>query len=346
MRIAVMGSGGVGGYFGGKLAAAGYDVTFIARGEHLEAMRADGLMVESVGGDFVVFPAQATDDPGTVGPVDLVIFAVKSWQLEEAAELARPLFAGGAESGGSERGTHEPGGSESGAYEPGAPVDAVDESDGTVALPLLNGVENTDILARHYGEDRVLGGLCRVLSFIDAPGRIRHVGLDPIVVLGEMDDRRTERVERIHRTFVDAGIRTEIPDDIQVAIWRKFLLISTWSGIGAVTRVSIGRWRSEEGIRSMAEDALREVVAVGRARGVDLPEDHVETAMGAFDAAPPEGTASMQRDVVAGRPSELEAQSGAVVRLGAEVGVTTPVHGFLYHSLLPQERLARERAGS
>lgn len=336
MKIAVMGAGGVGGYFGGRLAAAGHDVTFIARGEHLEAIRADGLMVESVNGDFVVFPAQATDDPGTVGPVELVIFAVKSWQLDDAAELARPLFTERAETGAS-----EPAHTESADRRMGT-ADAA--SDGTVALPLLNGVENADILARHYGWDRVLGGLCRVLSYIDAPGRIRHVGLDPVVVLGELDNRRSERVQRIHRTFVDGGIRTEIPDDIQVAIWRKFLLISTWSGIGAVTRVPIGRWRSEEGTRSMAEEGLREVVAVGRARGVDLPEDHVETAMGAFDAAPSEGTASMQRDVVAGRPSELEAQSGAVVRLGAEVGVPTPMHAFLYHSLLPQERLARERA--
>lgn len=340
MRIAVMGTGGVGGYFGGRLAAAGHDVTFIARGPHLEAIRADGLMVESVNGDFVVFPAQATDDLSTVGPVELVIFAVKSWQLDEAAEQVRPLFANGFSGGNGAvaASSASKAGSAAGSGDPGDPTH-------TLALPLLNGVENSDRLVERFGEDRVLGGLCRILSFIDAPGRIRHVGLDPSVVLGELDNRRTDRVERIHRAFVDAGVTAEIADDIHVAIWRKFLLISTWSGIGAVTRVPIGRWRAEEGTRAMAEEGLREVVAVARARGIDLPQDHVETAMGAFDAAPAEGTASMQRDVMAGRPSELEAQNGAVMRLGAEAGVPTPVHAFIYHSLRPQETLARERTG-
>ena len=311
MRVAVVGVGGVGGYFGGRLAAAGHDVTFIARGAHLDAIRADGLAVESVLGDFVVFPAKATDDPATVGPVDLVIFAVKTWQLDAAAEQARPLFL-----------------------------------EDTVALPLLNGVENADVLAERFGREQVLGGLCRILSFIEAPGRIRHVGLDPSVVLGELDNRRTERVERVHRTLVDAGIHAEIAPDIHVAIWRKFLLISTWSGIGAVTRVPIGRWREVEGVRAMAEEGLREVVAVARARGVDLEENQVTKVMEGFDAAPADGTASMQRDVMAGRPSELEAQSGAVVRLGSDAGVPTPVHGFLYHGLLPQERRARGESGS
>ncbi|MFP3949047.1 MAG: ketopantoate reductase family protein [Longimicrobiales bacterium] len=343
MKIAVVGVGGVGGYFGGRLAAVGHDVTFIARGEHLEAIRTDGLAVESVLGDFVVFPAKATDDPATVGPVDLVIFAVKTWQLEAAAEQARPLFSESCSHGGDpSSGTVRSSGTIRSPRGGDAPSSA--SSEGTVALPLLNGVENADLLAERFGRERVLGGLCRILSFIEAPGRIRHVGLDPSVVLGELDNRRTDRVERIHRTLVDAGIHTEIAPDIHVAIWRKFLLIATWSGIGAVTRVPIGRWREVDGVRAMAEEGLREVVAVARARGVDLSAEQVRTVMEGFDAAPADGTASMQRDVMAGRPSELEAQSGAVVRLGSEAGVPTPVHAYLYHSLLPQERLAREES--
>ena len=306
MRVAVFGVGGVGGYFGGRLAEAGHDVFLIARGAHRQAIETSGLRIESPKGDVVVHPAAVTDAPATVGPVELVIVGVKAGQLDEAATAMRPLVG-----------------------------------PDTTVLPLLNGVEAPARLAAVLGPERVLGGFCRVLAEIAAPGLIRHSGLEPTIVLGEMDNRRSDRVERIRDTLVAAGIATEIRDDVQVAMWEKFMLIATWSGIGAATRASIGVWRSLPGTRAMAEAGLREVVAVAQARGVPLAHERVESTLSAWDVAPAAGTASMQRDIMEGRPSELDAQSGAVVRLGAEVGVPTPVHGFLYHTLLPQEKAAR-----
>ena len=302
----MFGVGGVGGYFGARLAEAGHEVALIARGMHRQAIETTGLRIESPKGDAVVHPAAVTDDPARVGPVELVIVGVKAGQLDEAATAMRPLVG-----------------------------------PATTVLPLLNGVEAPARLAAALGPERVLGGLCRVLAEIAAPGLIRHSGLEPTIVLGEMDNRRSDRVESIRDTLVAAGIATEIRDDIQVAMWEKFMLIATWSGIGAATRAPIGVWRSLPGTRTMAEAALCEVVAVAQARGIPLAHERVETTLSAWDGTPAAGTASMQRDIMEGRPSELEAQSGAVVKLGAEVGVPTPVHAFLYHTLLPQERAAR-----
>jgi 2-dehydropantoate 2-reductase len=306
MRVAIVGTGGVGGYFGGRLAQAGHEVHFIARGAHLEAIRRDGLRVDSINGNFVVKPAQATNDPSEVGPVDAVIVAVKTWQLEEAAKSARPL---------------------------------VDSR--TLVLPLLNGVEAPDRLAETLGDEHVLGGLCRLSTEIAGPGHIRHTAVDPTVTFGERDGRRTGRLEALVSAFTSASVNASIAGDIDLAMWEKFMFIATWSGIGAVTRVPIGQWRVVPGLRAMAEAGLGEVVAVGRARGVKLGDDRVAATMAAYDAVPPQTMASMQKDILAGRPSELEAQSGAVVRLGKAAGIPTPAHSFLYHSLLPQETAAR-----
>jgi 2-dehydropantoate 2-reductase len=308
VRIAVVGAGGVGGYFGGRLALAGHDVAFIARGAHLKAIREHGLRVESINGDFTIAPAEGTDDPAGVGRVDAAIVAVKTWQLPEVARAMRPLVG-----------------------------------PATVVLPLLNGVEASDQLAEVLGRDHVLGGLCRIIAEIVEPGHIRHPGVDPSVILGELDDRRTERVGLLRRAFVDAGVRAEIAPAIQAALWEKFMMIATVSAIGAVTRVPAGAWRTLPGTRAMAEASLREVVAVASARGVKVAPDKVAATMAFIDAIPSTGTASMQRDIMDGKPSELESQSGAVVRLGAEAGVPTPTHDFLYHALLPQERAARGR---
>ncbi len=308
MRIAVVGTGGVGGYFGGRLAEAGHEVHFIARGAHLAAIRQSGLHVESIAGDFVIHPALATDDPGSVGPVDVVIVAVKTWQLAEAATSARAVV-----------GPH------------------------TMVLPLLNGVEASAQLSKTLGSEHVLDGLCRLQVEIAGPGRIRHTGVEPSIVLGERDNRRTARVEDLVAALTGAGVRAQIADDIDAAMWEKFMLISTWSGIGAVTRVPVGEWRASPGARSMAEACLREVFQVARARDVHLGEDRIAATLATYDAVPPLGLASMQRDILNGRPSELEAQNGAVVRLGAEVGVPTPTHAFIYHSLLPQESAARRK---
>lgn len=306
MRIAVLGAGGVGGYFGARLARAGYEVHLIARGAHLEAIRAGGLRVVSPEGDVVVQPASATADPASIGPVDLVLVGVKSWQLAEAAASLAPLIG---------------------------PATAV--------LPLLNGVEAHDFLATALGPARVLGGLCRIIAYIAAPGVIRHVGAEPTIIFGELDNRRSARVEALQSAFSAAHVGAIVPPDIHVAIWEKFMLVATWSGLGAVTRAPIGVWLRLPGTRAMAEAALREVVAVANARGVALEPAQVDTTLHFLDTMPFEGTASMQRDIMAGRPSELEAQNGAVVRLGAAAGVPTPTHAFLYYALLPQELAAR-----
>lgn len=307
LRIAVFGTGGVGGYFGARLAEAGQRVVFIARGEHLRAIREQGLRVESIRGDVHIFPAEATDDPATVGPVDVVLVATKAWQLPEAAEAMRPLV-------GSE----------------------------TMVIPLLNGVEAPDILAAALGAEHVLGGMCKISAFRAAPGLIRHVGVEPEVVFGELDGRRTERVERLRRAFAACrGVKVTIPDDVRAAMWGKLTFIAAFSAVGAVTRSPAGVIRSLPETRRLLEQAMREIVAVAQGLGVNLPDAAVDQALAFTDSLEPHVTASMQRDIMEGRPSELEAQTGAVVRLGRQAGVPTPVNEFLYAALLPQELKAR-----
>jgi len=308
MRIAVFGTGGAGGYFGGRLAQAGEDVTFIARGEHLRALREHGLRVESVKGDFEVRPARATDDPEEVGEVDVVVVGVKAWQVPEVAKAARPLVG-----------------------------------PGSYVLPLQNGVEAATQLAAILGPDRVLGGLAKIFSSVVEPGRVRHVGGPASVAFGELDNRPSERAERLREAFERAGVTVEVPPDIHVALWEKFMFIAPFGGIGAVTRAPIGTLRSLPETRRMLEQGTREVFQVARASNIALGDDAVARTMAFADSQPPAGTASMQRDLIAGRPSELEAWNGAVVRLGRQASVATPLHAFLYHSLLPMELRARGR---
>jgi 2-dehydropantoate 2-reductase len=307
LRLAVFGAGGVGGYFGGRLAQAGEEVAFIARGEHLRALQRDGLRVESIAGDFAVNPVRATDDPANVGPVDVVLVAVKAWQLAGAAEQMRPLV-------GPE----------------------------TVVLPLLNGVEAPAQLAAVFGQERVAAGLCTLITSIAAPGLIRHEGAAPRIAFGRPDGQRDARLEALLGAFSRAqGLTAEMVDDIEAAMWRKFLMITTFSGVGAVTRAPIGVMRALPETRALLQQSLREIYAVALALGVPLTPEAMDGAMAFMDALPPAATASMQRDILDGRPSELEAQNGAVVRLGAQAGVETPLNRFLYASLLPQERKAR-----
>jgi 2-dehydropantoate 2-reductase len=308
MRIAVFGTGAVGGYFGGRLAQAGEDVVFIARGPQLQALQERGLRVESPRGDFSVHPAQATDDLAQVGTVDAVLVGVKAWQVSQAAEAMRPLVG-----------------------------------PDTFVVPLQNGVEAPDQLAAVLGEEHVLGGLCRIVSFLVEPGHVRHAGLEPYVSFGELDDRLSDRAERLRAAFARAGVTAEIPPDIRVAMWGKFLFIAAFSGVGAVTRAPAGVLRTLPETRGMLENAMREVLAVAHARGIALSEESIPDTMALIDGLPSAGTASMQRDIMAGRPSELESQNGALVRLGQEVGVATPLHAFIYHSLTPLEMRARGR---
>jgi 2-dehydropantoate 2-reductase len=307
MRIAVFGTGAVGGYFGGRLAQAGEEVIFIARGEHLQALRSHGLQVDSVKGDFVVQPVQATGDPAQVGVVDAVLVGVKAWQVSEAAQAMRPMVG-----------------------------------PDTFVVPLQNGVEAPPQLAAVLGAQHVLGGLCRIISFILGPGHIRHAGIEPYVAFGELDNQASERAERLRQAFARAiGVTVEIPLDIQAAIWEKFLFIASFSGVGAVTRAPAGVLRSVPETRQLLEGAMREIFAVARAREIALPGDIVDQTMAVVDGLPPDGTASMQRDIMEGRPSELASQNGAVMRLGQGAGVATPLHRFIYQSLLPLELRAR-----
>jgi 2-dehydropantoate 2-reductase len=306
MRIAVFGAGGVGGYFGGRLAQAGEDVVFIARGDHLKAMVTHGLRVDSVKGDFVLKPVKATDDPAKAGIVDVILVGVKAWQVTNAAEAMRPMV-------GPE----------------------------TFVLPLQNGLEAPTQLAAVLGDQHVLGGLCGLSTYIVGPGHIRHAGADPFVMFGELDNRPSDRVKRLQKVFERAGVIAKIPQDIHVALWMKFLLITAWSGVGAVTRTPLGVWRSLPETRQMAESALQEIIRVAQARDIALPENAMPTTMKAYDSLPPDITSSMQRDIAEGRPSELDAQIGAVVRFGKEADVATPLHRLIYNSLLPMELRAR-----
>lgn len=312
MRIAIYGAGGVGGYFGGRLAEAGEEVTFIARGEHLAAIRRNGLDIRSIAGDVRIAPAHVTDDPSTLEPMDVVIVAVKAWQVRDVAEAMRPLI-------GPE----------------------------TCVIPLENGVEAASQLGDVLGESAVIGGLCGILAWREGPGVIRHAGINPFIRLGELDNRRSERVVRLRERFAAAtGVTAEIADDIQVAIWSKFLFICAMSGIGSITRAPIGITRHLPATRELIRSILEEIHHVGLAKGVSLPHDAMARALRSIDALPEKSTASMQRDIIAGRPSELESQNGAVVRLGLELGIPTPVNAMIHAALLPQELKAREPSAS
>ena len=306
MRIAIFGTGGAGGYFGAQLARAGEDVTFIARGEHLKAIRKQGLTVEMPRGEIVIHPARATDDPAQVGVVDVVLVGVKSWQLLEAAHAIRPLMG-----------------------------------PATFAVPLQNGVEAASQLASVFGVDHVLGGLCGTLSWLTGPGRIRSIGEVHFVKIGELDNRASERAERLRAAFERAGVNVEVPSDIHQALWEKFLFVVSLGGLGAVARAPVGVIRTLPETRRMLKQSMQEILAVARARQVPLDDTVVADKLAFVDSLAPDGTTSLQRDIAEGKPSELEAWNGAVVRLGREAGVSTPLHEFIYCSLLPQELRAR-----
>ncbi|HSS21631.1 MAG TPA: 2-dehydropantoate 2-reductase [Pyrinomonadaceae bacterium] len=306
MRIAVYGTGGVGGYFGGRLANSGADVTFIARGQHLQAIRHHGLKVDSRDGDFLIHPAQATNDPAEVGPVDLIIVGVKAWQVSAAAAAMQPMVG---------------------------PT--------TIVLPLQNGVEASTQLASVLGRGFVIGGLCRIVSYVVGPGHIRHAGFEPSVTFGELDNRASKRVKLIHDAFTKAGVKASIAADINVALWAKFLFISSFSGVGALTGKNAGEIRSDAPARELLKQAMEEVLLLAQARGVNLQIDAVEKALASVAALPPDGTSSMQRDIAAGKPSELDSQTGSVVRLADEAGLAVPTHRKIYDALRPLEIKAR-----
>jgi 2-dehydropantoate 2-reductase len=309
MRIAVMGTGGIGGYFGARLVRAGETVGFVGRGAHLRAIERDGLAVRSIAGDFVV-RAPASDDPrriaDLVGPVDLVLFCVKSYDTEAAAEALRPLLR-----------------------------------PDTAVLTLQNGVVNVDTLAARLGAERVLGGLVYGFAVIEAPGVIRHTQGGRIV-LGELDGRPTPRV----RAFVEAGGRAGFPveaaADIMRALWEKYLMIGALSGTTAMTRRPIGDIRACAESRRLYRMILDELAALAKAEGVTLAADAAERSQAAADALNADSYSSLYHDLVQGRRLELEALQGHAVRLGIRHDIPTPALFAVYAALRPAA-LAAER---
>ena len=299
MKIVVFGSGGVGGYFGGRLAAAGAAVSFVARGSHLAAMRQNGLRIESPKGDLTLPSVNATDDPRAIGPVDAVLLTVKMYDVDEAAATLPPLIG-----------------------------------PNTVVVTLQNGVEAVDMVAGHVGRDHVAGGVAYVAAVIDRPGVIRHTALDSLI-FGELDGARSPRLRALAEWCAKAGFGAQLSDHIVVALWSKFARLSVFSGMTAVTRSPMGVLRSDPALFSMLEDACRETIAVGRAMGVPLPSTVMDEILAMVANLPPQAKSSMLEDLERGRRLELPWLSGAVVRLGREAGVSTPIHQFITTVLGP-----------
>jgi 2-dehydropantoate 2-reductase len=295
MKIVVMGTGGVGGYFGARLAAGGADVTFIARGEHLAAIQRDGLKVLSANGDVTLKPVKATDNPASVGHADLIMIAVKLWSTEDTAGTIAPMMG---------------------------PNSAV--------VSWQNGVIAEDILIKQYGKARVIGGVSNIAALIEAPGVIRHNGTIARLIFAELDGASSQRIDELARLCKQANIDHVISENITRAIWQKFIFLASFSGMTCATRLPIGPLRSDPHTRAMLKAALEEVVAVGRAHGVSLPDDQVEQSLGWADNLPPTMVASMAGDLKRGNRLELPWLSGNVVKLGEKLGVATPVHRFFY----------------
>jgi len=307
MRILMMGTGGLGGYFGGLLGRAGEDVVFVARGAHLEAIASQGLRVASPDGDFV-FRARAVAQPAEAGPVDLVLFAVKTYDEAAAAEAICPAM-------GPE----------------------------TVVLCLQNGVETEDRLASMFGRAAVLGGATYVSAAIEAPGVIRHSGRSGTIVFGELDGRVTPRVNAIDAMLRHAGIQTEVVTDIMRVLWEKFVFICAVGGMTATTRVTLGEVWDQVESREMLRGLMEETAAVGRARGI-LLDGVVERQMALVEhlvgGADYHTRASLYHDLAAGKRMELDALCGAVVRMGRDAGVPTPFSIAVVAVLRPHERRA------
>lgn len=307
MRIAVYGSGGVGGYFGGRLAQIGQDVTFIARNESLKELRSNGLKVGSIAGDFSIDKIAVTNNPTEVGIVDYVLCCVKSWQVPAAAKAIKPMIG-----------------------------------PDTLVIPLQNGVEAPYQLAEELDPEIVLGGMCAIVAFLAGPGHIKHSGANPLIRFGHLDNHADPRVNALSEILNHcSGVKSSIPDDVLVAMWQKFMLITPWSGLGAVSRAPIGVLLEQPETRALLTQATEEIYQLGRARNIDLPADSVAKTISTLEGIPPNSTTSMQRDLVRGRPSELDAHNGAVVRLALEVELDTPLNRFFLYSLRSLELRAR-----
>ncbi len=309
MKIAVMGSGGVGGFYGGRLAHAGYDVTFVARGAHLAAMRERGLTIENATQDnIVVSTVKATDDPATIGVADLVIIAVKLWDTEAAARAVKSIV-----------GPH------------------------TAVLSLQNGVIKDDIMRREFGAKAVMGGVGYVATHIDRPGVILQTGALQRLVFGEYDGSRSARAQALLEALLAAGIQAELSDDIRRTLWEKYVFLVGLSGTTASMRSPIGPIRENPQTRAFLLDLMKETVAVGRAHGVNLPEDYAAQRLQFADSVSPAMSSSMHHDLETGNALEVAWLSGGVVQLGRAVGVPTPANRAVWDILALHAAGTRKR---
>ena len=300
MKIGVMGSGGVGGYFGGLLARAGGDVTFIARGAHLEAIRSNGLrIVSDLSGEFVV-GSPATDDAQEVGVQDLILFAVKMYHNADAISLIRPMV-------GSE----------------------------TVVLTLQNGIDNGDLLAETFGRDRVMVGMAALQGRVREPGVVEQLGRVGRVVFGEMAHGFTSRGEILLKLFEKGGWNVELSDNAMGAIWRKFIYLAVTAGINAITQSPYGEMRNVAETRELIRGSYQEIIDIAIALGAPIGDGVMEWAMTSLDEFPAEGMASLAKDFRDGNRVELEGITGAAVRLGKQAGLATPINSTIYSLLKP-----------
>lgn len=300
MRIAVMGAGGTGGYYGGLLARAGEDVTFIARGPHLEAMRNRGLTIKSqLAGDFTL-PVKATNNPAEIGPVDLVLFCVKSYDTDTVAQLVQPLLC-----------------------------------PDTVVFSIQNGIDNWERIGRIVGPDKVLCAAVYMSSNIEGPGVISQTAASGRIIFGELMGIDSPRTNRLLNTFQQAGINAELHPNIQVQLWEKFIAICGFSGVPSLTRLTMGPILACPETRALLQCTMEEVERVAREQGVELPGDWVNQQMAHFARLGPGARGSMYFDLAAGRRLELESLNGTVVRMGRELGVDTPYNFAIYAALKP-----------
>jgi 2-dehydropantoate 2-reductase len=298
MKVAVVGSGGLGGYFGGRLAMAGTDVQFLARGPHLAAMQQGGLRVESVLGDFALDAGmvRATDDPRDIGPSDVVLFTVKSYDTESAAGTVLPALIG----------------------------------PDTVVISLQNGIDNEEKIAARIGAEHVAGGVAYIFAGIAEPGVIRHTGGPARLIFGELDGRPTARLATFLKACQDAGISAEVSDDIRVALWTKYGFICAQAGLTAATRRPIGVIRATPNAWQLFREVLAEVAQVARAEGVRLPDDLVDRQLALADGLAPTLYSSLYDDLGAGRRIELDALLGELVRRADREGVSVRTASAVY----------------
>ena len=307
MKIAIIGTGGVGAYFGGKMAKAGFDVTFLARGAHLKAIREKGLTVKSILGDFHLDSVKANDTIKKIGESDLIILALKAWQINEVAAELKSIVG-----------------------------------ENSLILPLQNGVVAVEELKTFFPEKNIISGLCQIISKIESPGVVNHFGVNPKIIFGELDNSTTLRIQKIKQLFDASGINSEISEDIKAALWKKFIPICV-GGLLVVSKTTYGELRELKETRQLMIELLQEIYNLSQKIGIHIESDFVEKAIAFIETFPYETTSSLTRDVLEGKPSEIEYQNGTVVKLGIQYGIDTPINRFVYNCILPMELKARKK---